>query len=486
MISRWLQSRRRRQLLSRPLPRGWEETLLGGVRHYRWLPAEQRLRVQQIVAVMMAEKDWAGAGDFELTEPMRLAIAGQAAVMVSGVEKPYFFDRLHTIVVHPKTIRFSPDQAASNPQLPGSEPLLGVAWYAGPVLISWQAFDRQRRGLEPGQNVVLHEFAHHLDGLDGAVDGLPSLGNPELDRQWYAVSEAEYLRLAGQAQRGEATLLDKYGATNRAEFFAVATECFFELPHQLQERHRGLYDSLAAFYRQDPADWMPRDSQSAEAVAASSARRQRGSRGRGARPRRGLRRANGEGPGAALRATHHLSDVDALFSLGLAHLRAGRPEDAVRALGEVIAVDPRDEEALAHRAIAHWQCGDVAQALQDSEAALAIDPGDVDALCVRAGVRLENGDARGAVEDLDEAVALAPRDLDALLSRAEALLALSQAKRALRDADEALAVDPHLAEAHWLRGAANEMLGRPQRAAQDRQRALLIDPAVARQFAKEE
>ena len=87
---------------------------------------------------------------------------------------------------------------------------------------------------------MLHEFAHHLDGLSGAMGGTPMLTTRALRQNWQQITEAEFLSLVGSAQRGEATLLDHYGATNRAEFFAVATECFFERPHAMKRQACGV------------------------------------------------------------------------------------------------------------------------------------------------------------------------------------------------------------------------------------------------------
>ena len=136
------------------------------------------------------------------------------------------------------------------------DPRLGEAWQHGPIVLSWAEIvgDEKRR---PGNNLVIHEFAHHIDSLDGDVDGSPPLVNRQQGRDWYRVSEAEFARLRGDAASGQATLLDRYGATNRAEFFAVASECYFERPHSLRKRHPDLYQALVTIYRQDLASWLP-------------------------------------------------------------------------------------------------------------------------------------------------------------------------------------------------------------------------------------
>jgi Mlc titration factor MtfA (ptsG expression regulator) len=130
----------------------------------------------------------------------------------------------------------------------------GEAWSRGPVVLSWPGvLQGGRRELGTG-NLVLHEFAHQLDMHNGdIVDGTPPLGNrAEYDR-WQQVIQREYRRLVHDCERGAATLLDCYGTTDIGEFFAVATECFFQQPREMQQRHAELYEILSGFYRQDPA-----------------------------------------------------------------------------------------------------------------------------------------------------------------------------------------------------------------------------------------
>jgi Mlc titration factor MtfA (ptsG expression regulator) len=257
MVMGWFKDRRRRRVLGAPFSAEWRETLGRRVRHYQYLPPAQQERVRSIVQVMLAEKEWAGVVGFTVTDEMKVTIAGIAGVMVSGYGQPYFFDRLHTIVVHPGTIRFSQEQALSNRFLPEPSPLDGVAWDRGPVLLSWEAIRDERRGQSRGRNVVLHELAHHLDGLNGEMEGVPPL-DAEAEAQWNRVIEEELDRLEDDGRRGEDMLLDWNAGESRAEFFAVATECFFELPHALRRRHPELYEQLVRFYEQDPAQWLPR------------------------------------------------------------------------------------------------------------------------------------------------------------------------------------------------------------------------------------
>ena len=257
MVFDWLKSRRRRRVLAEPFPLEWDTILRRRVRQFQYLPPQQQQRVRDIVQVMAAEKEWAPAAGFAVTDEMRVTIAGVAGMMASALDEPYFYDRLSTFVIHPHVIRFSPERAAVNPNLPDSSFLDGVAWQGGPVLVSWAAVRDERRGPSQGRNVVVHELAHHLDGLNGAMDGVPPLP-AEAASRWDEVMDQELAWLEEDVRRGVDTLLDEGGAESPAELFAVASECFFELPHDMHREHPELYRELTQFYRQSPIQWMPR------------------------------------------------------------------------------------------------------------------------------------------------------------------------------------------------------------------------------------
>src|SRR5262249_8162245 len=129
----------------------------------------------------------------------------------------------------------------------------GGGWYGGPVTLAWDEVLHDGKNHRDGRNLVLHEFAHQLDFLDGLGDGTPPLKNAGQYRRWHAVMTAEYNRLIRECEEGKATLLDQYGTTKAAEFFAVATECFFEQGQKMQRRHPELYELLRDYYNQDAA-----------------------------------------------------------------------------------------------------------------------------------------------------------------------------------------------------------------------------------------
>jgi hypothetical protein len=256
MFFPWTRTRRRQKLLEETFPYPWQQVLNRHVRHFQYLNTAQRQRLEGIIQIMIAEKDWAGGSGFQLTDEIKVTVAGYAGVMTLGLDEPYYFDRLKTIIVYPGTYVPHRSHFENYSQFDPLSPRLGESWHRGPVILSWAEIggsEKQR----PGHNLVIHEFAHHVDGLDGAVDGIPMIVDRRQNRTWYRVTEHEFERLIHDAVHGEATLLDRYGASNRAEFFAVASECFFERPHALRERHAELYKVLADFYCQDPALWLP-------------------------------------------------------------------------------------------------------------------------------------------------------------------------------------------------------------------------------------
>lgn len=269
MLFSWLRNRRRKRLLSEAAPPGWESYLSGYVWQYEHLPREKQLRLSDIARVLVAEKHWSGCGGLELTAEIQAAIAGRAALMVIGPAEPFYFDRLTSILVYPAGYDASvADEAALLvPSLHqswmggGSDARLGEAWGSRSVVLSWQTIQKESaRSSGRGRwasNLVLHEFAHHIDALDGDMDGIPPMFNRRDHRQWLSTMKREYEQLRANARQGQRTLIDTYGATKLSEFFAVTTECFFEQPHELKQLHSELYRVLQNYYQQDPAGWVP-------------------------------------------------------------------------------------------------------------------------------------------------------------------------------------------------------------------------------------
>jgi Mlc titration factor MtfA (ptsG expression regulator) len=253
MLFSWLKRRRRRKILAEPFPAEWLHFLHKNVAHYRVLTEAEQAKLRDDLRIFIAEKNWEGCGGLKITDEIKVTIAAQACLLVLGMEHDYY-PRVPSILVYPRGYRApaAPDGATGIID-EGDEARLGEAWYRGPVVLSWADTVADGRHPGRGRNLVFHEFAHQLDMQDGQIDGTPLLGNREQYRRWQQVMTAEYDRLVRQSERGQATLLDEYGASSEGEFFAVATECFFDQPAALRARHPQLYAVLRDYYRQDPA-----------------------------------------------------------------------------------------------------------------------------------------------------------------------------------------------------------------------------------------
>jgi Mlc titration factor MtfA (ptsG expression regulator) len=252
MLFAWLKQRRRRQLLATPFPEEWLAYLHNNVALYATLTEAERAKLRDLLRVFVADRTWEGCGGLTVTDEMKVTVAAQAMLLVLNIDHDYFA-RVPSILIYPSGYR-APSERHGPDGTVGRDPgRLGEAWYRGPVVLAWDSVLGGGKNAFDGQNVVLHEFAHQLDFLDGYSDGTPPLSSREEYRRWHEVMTAEYERLVRESEQGRARVLDAYGATNPAEFFAVATEAFFEKAVSLKRRHPALYEVLQGYYRQDTA-----------------------------------------------------------------------------------------------------------------------------------------------------------------------------------------------------------------------------------------
>lgn len=254
MILSWLKRRRRRKLLVQPFPAAWLEILEQRVAPFRAISEVGRLRLRDLVRVFVAEKNWEGCNGLVVTDEMRVVIAGYACLLLLGIEHDYFSHVL-SVLIYPTDYVAPAQRTQVGAVLETDEGRHGEAWYRGPVILSWQEIEDDISHPWDGQNLILHEFAHQLDMLDREVNGTPPLHSREQAERWNRVMTAEYHQLIRDARRGRPTLIDPYGTTNEAEFFAVTTECFFDAPVELREQHPELYALLSEYYGQNPAEW---------------------------------------------------------------------------------------------------------------------------------------------------------------------------------------------------------------------------------------
>jgi Mlc titration factor MtfA (ptsG expression regulator) len=253
-VPRW----RLRRALARPLAGSELALLERNVAQYRAMDAAQRARLERLVRRFLFEKTFVGCAGLEITDEMRLTIAGQACLLLMGARGEAVYPALNAVLVYPGAFlvpRRQVDEAGVVTE--ERQDLLGESWGDGRVILSWDHV--RRAGMEgaasPSHNVVLHEFAHQLDSESGTTNGAPYLGSPERYRSWSEVLSRDFAALRHDAWFGHEDVLDHYGATNPAEFFAVATEAFFEQPHRLALRHPALYEEFLKYYRVDPRGW---------------------------------------------------------------------------------------------------------------------------------------------------------------------------------------------------------------------------------------
>jgi Mlc titration factor MtfA (ptsG expression regulator) len=253
MIFGSLKQRRRQRLRAQPFPPAWRSIITHNIPIFQRLPLDDQIELLGHVQVFLAEKRFEGCGGLELTDEIRVTIAAQACLLLLHRETDYY-PQLITILVYPSGYTaYEKRYLEGNIWEEGSEDRLGeTGRRLGSLVLAWDAAKRGAADPADGQNVVLHEFAHQLDYEDFQTDGAPALGTRAEYLAWARVMSKEFAALRAAEEIGTPTVIDTYGATNPAEFFAVVTEAFFERPRALRARHPELYAEFARFFRQDP------------------------------------------------------------------------------------------------------------------------------------------------------------------------------------------------------------------------------------------
>lgn len=253
----WIPKLRLKRAIAAPFPKEWVDILERNIGIYRSLPHELRMQLRRLIKQFLHQKHFSGAGGLEVTDEMRVTIAAQACMLqlnrVSGL-----FPRLRYIVIYPAPFVVErPESTREGLVRHQRRGLLGESWQSGKVILAWDNVLHGAKNFVDGHNVVLHEFAHQLDSETGSADGAPLLAGASSYRSWAAALTPEFLALQKKARRGRRSLMDHYGATDPAEFFAVATETFFEKPGRMAEHHAELFEVLRSYYRTDPREWKP-------------------------------------------------------------------------------------------------------------------------------------------------------------------------------------------------------------------------------------
>lgn len=248
-FKRW----RRQRILRRariPLPL-WERVVDDALAHYR-LDHHELQRLRELASLFLYHKVISGAGGLVVDDYLRVVIAAQACLLILELDLDWY-DGWREIIVYPGSFIVAREEQDELGLVHEKRAVLGgEAWGRGPLILAWED---ARPGAHPhgsGSNVILHEFAHKLDMLNGAANGMPPL-HRDMDRsEWTHSFSAAYDRLQDRLMRHHRSCIDPYAAENPAEFFAVVTEEFFEAPDCLHDSEPAIYRLLSRFYRQDP------------------------------------------------------------------------------------------------------------------------------------------------------------------------------------------------------------------------------------------
>lgn len=253
---------RSRRLEQAPFPAEWENIVQHYLPFYRRMPDNIREQLKSQIKHFIANKRFVGCAGQLIDDEVRISIAAQACLLILGRPGDYYIG-LRTIMVYPTEFvarHAHPDEFGLVSER--AAVLAGEAWNNGRIILSWDSVRRGAADPTDGFNVVFHEFAHQLDNQFGRANGAPWLNNSDAYKRWSEVFAAEFQRLRAVASDPGAAwlhqqneVLDFYGASSPAEFFAVATESFFEKPHQLEQRHPELFQQLQWYYRVDPRLW---------------------------------------------------------------------------------------------------------------------------------------------------------------------------------------------------------------------------------------
>ncbi|MFT5643422.1 MAG: Mlc titration factor MtfA (ptsG expression regulator) [Janthinobacterium sp.] len=247
---------RRARAWALPMDRAALDILTRNIPAYKHMAVDLQAQLQRLVTQFLYQKKIIGCAGLDVTEEMRITIAGLACLLL--LNRPTkVYPALHTILLYPHAFVVDTDEIGPGGVVSSMENnLLGESWDDGRVILAWDHVQIGAPDWVDGQNVVLHEFAHQLDSESGESNGAPFLGSFSSYRSWATVLSRNFAKLQYDAIHQHHSVLDYYGATSPAEFFAVATETFFEKSQQMSEHHPDLFEELAKYYKVDPRAWL--------------------------------------------------------------------------------------------------------------------------------------------------------------------------------------------------------------------------------------
>ena len=254
LLYKKFQQIRRDKLLKKTLPDKFIQILRNNVSHYPNLPDELKNRLHGLINIFLNEKEFIGCAGLKVTDEMRLTIAGNACLLLLNLNRDHY-PGFASILVYPET--YVAKEVSYDGTLIHKHDSVraGESWHRGPVILSWSDIEKGVMNRDDGHNVVLHEFAHKLDEENTIMDGLPILKDSSQYKEWKDILGNEYESLARRVKQGKNSVLDEYATTSPPEFFAVATESFFEKSAAMKKKLPELYEQLSKYYGLDPIEW---------------------------------------------------------------------------------------------------------------------------------------------------------------------------------------------------------------------------------------
>jgi Mlc titration factor MtfA (ptsG expression regulator) len=253
LLRRYSKRRKREQLLASPLTAEQRATVERLVPLVRRLPEPTRRALEGKINLFLDHITFRGQNGLEVSEDMELSIAAQACLLV--VNSPVWYDTLRNVLIYPSAFLTNRNTHDGHFVHENSHATLGESWARGPVILSWDHALHGGLDAEDGHNVVIHEFAHQLDGLSGHTNGIPILRKGQAYAGWERAMLDAFEDQVQRVENGERTLIDPYGASSHQEFFAEAIVTFFERPRAMRDQMPALYEQLAKLLALDPAQW---------------------------------------------------------------------------------------------------------------------------------------------------------------------------------------------------------------------------------------
>ena len=252
LLKRFFRWREQRQLRLARIPTNLWQRVVDDVLSDFYLNPHELHQLHELASLFLIRKTINGAGGLDVDDYMRVVIASQACLLILNLDLDYY-DGWIEVIVYPDAFVVTREVRDEMGIVHKKRSVLGgEAWSRGPLILSWKDAQPKTYSQSVASNVILHEFAHKLDMLDGAADGTPPLHPDMVLRTWIDSFTETYNYLRQRIERHHRTKIDPYAAENPAEFFAVVSEEFFGAPEQLHQYHAGIYQQLRLFYRQDP------------------------------------------------------------------------------------------------------------------------------------------------------------------------------------------------------------------------------------------